>query len=214
MCEGKLYSTRLHIDNKTADVLHRKRGFTLIEFLIVLAIIAILTKIVMSSVSQAKSQAFYLKARSDVNTIFSIITQYSIDKGSWPLTGNQYVTSAPGGGWDNLMTALNPYVNAPGVKFDGFPTIVTGNALYQGYSYSRGTSKTPTRIQIFNSLDSKFVGCVILYDGYYIDFVMPTQSSLTLDDGGIDPDGIDKIDGNYKITYNISDCSIAQNPGI
>lgn len=195
-------------------MLNKKTGFTILELLIVIAIIAILARIVMSNVTQAKDQAFYLKARSDVNTIFSVITQYSLDRGSWPLTGNQYVTSAPGGGWDNLMTALGPYVNAPGVKFNGFPTIVIGNALYQGYSYSRGTTQNPTRIQIFNSLDSQFVACIIIYDGYYIDFVMPKQSSLTLNDNGVDPDGIDILDGKYQITHNISDCTSAQNPGI
>lgn len=74
---------------KLRNIKANRKGFTLIEVLLVVAIIAILAGIVILAVNPAKQLADTRNAqrRSDVNTIMNALYQYSIDNnGNLPTT--------------------------------------------------------------------------------------------------------------------------------
>ncbi len=74
--------------------LRRKKGFTLLEILLVIAIIAILAAIVIIAINPSKQLGDSRNAqrRSDVNTILNAVYQYSIDNnGQMPGT----ITATP-----------------------------------------------------------------------------------------------------------------------
>ncbi len=60
-----------------------KKGFTLVEVLLVIVIIAVLTAIVLVAINPARqvAQANNTQRRADVTTILNAISEYSVDNG-------------------------------------------------------------------------------------------------------------------------------------
>lgn len=56
-----------------------KKGFTLIELIMVIAIIAILSAVVFTSVKTARQKAFYARALSEYNSMSMALTFYQAD---------------------------------------------------------------------------------------------------------------------------------------
>ena len=69
-----------HINNKNLSI-GTKKGFTLIEMLVVMGILVVLVSIVLVAINPKKNfdEANNTKRRSDLLTLSNAITQYSID---------------------------------------------------------------------------------------------------------------------------------------
>lgn len=64
----------------------RNRGFTLIEILVVMVILAILATVVVPRLMDAPDKARTTKAQQDINGIASALQIYRVDNGSYPST--------------------------------------------------------------------------------------------------------------------------------
>ncbi|MBP9864405.1 type II secretion system protein [Patescibacteria group bacterium] len=121
-----------------------RRGFTLIEILLVVAAIAILASIVILAINPGKQlgETRNAQRRADVNTIMNAVYQYTIDNsGTLPAS----ITTTPtwicktGGTCTGLidlsvLTASEKYLTS--VPFD--PTAATANAT--AYSISKSAN--------------------------------------------------------------------------
>jgi general secretion pathway protein G len=85
------------------------RGFTLIELIIVITLIAAVMAIVAGKVIQNKRQAEYKIAKTQMTTLAASIDQYESDVGALPDSLQQLVT-AGAEGW------LGPYAKAEELK--------------------------------------------------------------------------------------------------
>lgn len=186
-----------------------KRGFTLIELLVVISIISMLSSVVVTSTQSARNRAGYAKAASDINTLRTALELSYQSNGDWPPTGSSaYYISDPAYGWPTLGNFLQnflatipyPYFKTEIVRFNN------RDIALSGYTYYKGMSSNPMRLRIYNSMGGNFVACVLVYSGYYLSFPIGAQNDFTLKDGGIDPDTIEKQDGDVRITYDPNDC--------
>jgi len=181
---------------------YNKKGFTLIELLVVISIISLLSSVILVSLSSARKKAMH--ARYAVNMLYlrTALEMYRNDHGGWPGKaddGRMAITNDPSNpiGYTTFYNAISPYM--PGFKID-FPYILSGGLISQGFMFFRGTELKPVRQTLYNGVTGDYLGCVTIYDGYFMNLLVPYgQSSFTLNDNGIDPDGIDHLDGKYTL---------------
>ena len=126
---------------------HNKRttGFTLIELLVVISIIAILSTIVLISVSKVRAKARDATRFSDIRQINNAIQLYISDKNKAPPSdgttdfSNVTLYSAADWNWDSnatFKTALNKYLkNIPNDPCGPNCPGVDGTSPWYGYAY-------------------------------------------------------------------------------
>jgi len=65
-------------------IAHRRGGFTLIEILIVISIIAVLASMILGGVTLARKKAFQALATTDISNLASQVKRYYQDTGKYP----------------------------------------------------------------------------------------------------------------------------------
>ncbi len=184
------------------------------ELLVVIAIIGLLSTIVMSSLAEARKRAAVAKSGEDFHTLRNALELYYSDKGDWPPANTNTVfmadTAGIYGNWSQLMTYMKAYVpnpivpvNPPKTASDG----TYGTYVSEGYDYVKGAPNAPVYVDIINSINGQYIACITIRKGYMLNMLQEKQTNQTKNDGGIDPDGYDVIEGDYTITTNPADCA-------
>src|SRR4051812_42608426 len=98
-------------------------GFTLVELLVVIGIIAVLLSILLPTLSKARRSAYTLQCASNMKQLSTAMLMYINDnKGRFPAAEFFPITGAYpyGWGWANELVAQN-YIKAPGLSVYKFP---------------------------------------------------------------------------------------------
>jgi len=76
---------------------HRQKGFTLIEIMVVVIILAILAAIIVPKIMDRPAQARMVKVKQDITAIENALSLYKLDNGIYPTTdqGLKALTRAP-----------------------------------------------------------------------------------------------------------------------
>jgi len=136
-----------NIKNKFGLLRNNKSGFTLIEMLVVIAIIAILSGVVIVGVNGFQSRARDTRSIADIKNIQNYLELYFNSCGRYP--GGPSCAAGDPASWSDLVTAMSPLMGASkfpqsqtvnsycyGVTSDGLNYVI-GSVLENGNSVTK-----------------------------------------------------------------------------
>lgn len=146
----------------------RQKGFTIVELLIVIVVIAILAAITIVSYNGIQSRARDAQTIAAVNAYIKGFTMYAIDNRAYPLTANTCIGEGYAGGlcWDNRVYTSNP----------NFATIMK--------PYMAGTLPNPSTKRLFMSTtEGSRAGILYVHGGfsfrYQLESKPPTSCGIS-----------------------------------
>jgi len=109
-----------------------KRGFTIVELLVVVSIISLLASVVLGSLTTARMKGRDARRMEDIHQIQLALSLYYSDNGHYPSGGWYYSCN---GTWSGLQAILAPYISS--LPVDPVNTSCNGpwNVGYFTYSY-------------------------------------------------------------------------------
>ncbi|NCA80793.1 MAG: prepilin-type N-terminal cleavage/methylation domain-containing protein, partial [Sphingobacteriia bacterium] len=121
----------------------KKRGFTILEILVVLAVLAILIGIAVPRIKGMQEQANIAKVKSELKTIQLAVESYRINNGSYPDSDDDGIAFA----LTKIVLILEIPQIVPGVMYDPF-----GAAVDSEYFYVRSNADTNNNYYLIGSL--------------------------------------------------------------
>jgi len=113
-------------------IVSQSKGFTIIELIVVIAIIAVLSGIVVSNVNKYQAKARDTRRIADLNQLEKALLLYAADSGAYP--SGTYHSCKDGGNWSALETTLKPYISKLPVD-PLHEKSVCGSGSYKYYYY-------------------------------------------------------------------------------
>ncbi|AHB42029.1 Type II secretion system protein G [Candidatus Saccharibacteria bacterium RAAC3_TM7_1] len=94
-----------------------QKGFTIVELLIVIVVIAILAAITMVAYNGIQQRARDAQRKSDITALVKALEIYYINNGSYPLSSgstsiNSSWSTTADSSWQNLVNQLTPYISS------------------------------------------------------------------------------------------------------
>jgi prepilin-type N-terminal cleavage/methylation domain-containing protein len=89
----------------------KNKGFTLIELMVVIGIIALVSSVVLSSLTQAKAQADNTKQIADYRVVLNALLQFKQDNGYYPYTNITDTYTCIGNYSDNNCIVTNATIS-------------------------------------------------------------------------------------------------------
>lgn len=125
---------------------HNSNGFTLVELLVVITIIAILASLVLGAAGFIQKKGARNRAEAEIAAIAAALESYKADNGDYPSNNDSYTSPANN---TNLVAALMP-TNGSKVYFEFKTKYLTNNnyldpfGIVYGYVYTNGSSNNGT----------------------------------------------------------------------
>ncbi len=171
-------------------------GFTLIELMVVIAIISLLASVVLASLTKSREATSIAKAALDLRAVQNAVELYHDTNGYYPVTiapfrRQSYYPAE----WDDLGNILLPYL--ANIPYPNYPQVPFPGA-YSGYLYLKHIGPSYIGMNYTDAYTGMRLGCVHVYDGgYWMTFRWAGKRyHATMNDGGIDPGGIEAWGGN------------------
>ena len=120
----------------------KRKGFTLVELLIVIAVIAILIGIALPRFKGMRDEGNYAKTLGELKSLQTATESYFIHNGSYPATGATWQTALTGATPKLIGTALNDPFAAASTQY--VLATSTNGKFYVVYSIGFGGNGTVT----------------------------------------------------------------------
>ncbi len=141
----KIQNSKFKVAIRNLKLQNRKVGFTLMELIVVMAIIAIIASFVLGAGQPARRKAREAKAKAAIASLEVAIGMYSLDMGSYPATTNAALvtalTTSPGGtNWKGPYMQFETTDIVGGTFMDPWATAYTYNN--PGTNHGTGANHT------------------------------------------------------------------------
>ena len=120
----------------------KKKAFTLIEMIVVIAIIGILSTMLLTSVANVRKSSADARRKSNLENVRGAVTMYYSAKAAWPVIS---------GGWDSLIhNGSNTGLSDFGYISDSIKADEDGDGLVD---YIVGTCSAPCQIRLYSACE-------------------------------------------------------------